>query len=368
MPSLRIDDGDHLTGNELNAMIIGINENGVYNGAHPSANSPPNASIYVSPYNIFISGTEYSSASQTNVAVPTGSYIADRKDILIYDKSETALAVVTGSEGDPAISPAFDPTEDVLIAELSIPSDSNNLPDANIEDQRVFTSSVNRVSKAGDTMTGNLEIDKTNPVLKLNATTGTGKVIFSSNDIEKMGLEIASDGNYMYIWDKIAGASCIGFNRTTGDINPVGNVDGVDISTHAASETSHQIRDYHLIGTDLTQGSVTNTTTETEIGYVGITANTVKTGIIIIATCHGLVFDSKTINVYLKFDDVTKISGVSQMGASYTGSFANYDYITLCWYQPITDSYFHGVSVTGLCSVASTDNAAYCDSILVFGV
>jgi len=141
MAGLKISDGDVLTGNELNVMIIGIDENGVYTGAHPSANSPPDTSIWFSPYNIFVKGNRYTKETQTNLPVASSAGIVDRKDIAIFDTSEKQLKIVQGAYpeiGEPAIAPAFDKDEDILIAEISIPSGAYYTSNDNIEDQRVF--------------------------------------------------------------------------------------------------------------------------------------------------------------------------------------------------------------------------------------
>lgn len=145
------------------------------------------------------------------------------------------------------------------------------------------------------------------------------------------------------------------------------------VNTSFSTELNENFNEVENIAKqDQTGGSVSNTTTETEVGEVLIPANTVKGGVMIVATGKGKSnFSSATFTIRLR-------TGTSATGTSNTvrktitrddidntSQGWTITYILSSEETWTTDTYVH---ITSQCSTSSSTSTGTCESITVLGL
>lgn len=160
MSSPEFADGNIIFDTDLNVIGAAIAGDGVLSGWTPSAHSPANMSVDIALGVGYVGSSKKETSETTNVAISAAHGSLPRRDIIIWDTSEGALAAVDGTpeavlpygEDDfknmkapkPPDLPASD---DILIAEIYVPSGTSAINAAKIWDKRFLLTQVREESQ-----------------------------------------------------------------------------------------------------------------------------------------------------------------------------------------------------------------------------
>jgi hypothetical protein len=137
--------GDPLFHVDYNAMVEGINQNGVLSGlAVSQKGAGADMSVDVATGSALIDEEKYTEAGVTNVAIDASEAGKHRKDTLIYDTATSAPIAIKGSSvvvSGNAVPPSVT-ADDILLAVVYIGDAVATITDANIYDGRIFISAI----------------------------------------------------------------------------------------------------------------------------------------------------------------------------------------------------------------------------------
>lgn len=142
-------DGQVVFDNDLEALLRAIEGTGILSGWTTDPHSPAGMSVDVAAGVGYVGSSKKETAETTNVAIAAADSTKARRDIIIWDKSESELAAVTGtaaailpygetdfkkmSSPSPPDIPADD---DILIAQVYIAAGTSSIVAANIWEKR----------------------------------------------------------------------------------------------------------------------------------------------------------------------------------------------------------------------------------------
>ena len=131
----------------------------VLSGLVPSEKGTPDMSIDVASGSCQIDGGIYTESSTVNVVISAANATYDRRDIIIYDKSASNPAVVTGVALEHPVSPSL-PDDDILLGIVHIPANATTIVNANITDKRIESALVGLCYVNHGTYVGNNTADR----------------------------------------------------------------------------------------------------------------------------------------------------------------------------------------------------------------
>ena len=137
--------GDPVHHCDWNAMVEGINQNGVLSGLVVSQHAAgADMSVDVAAGSALIDEEKYIESSITNLAIDASESGKHRKDTIIYDTATSAPAVIKGTSViiTSAAAPPSVTDGDILLAVVYIGDSVTEITDSEIYDGRIFISAI----------------------------------------------------------------------------------------------------------------------------------------------------------------------------------------------------------------------------------
>ncbi len=133
--------GDKTYHVEQNSMISSNGMNGVMTGLEVTAQGSPSMVLDVAAGECHVGNEVYTETATTNVTMGTAHATYARIDLICYDVSASAAAVVEGDAGTLPQPPDI-PDGDLLLALINIPAIDTTISNDQITDERIFIKPV----------------------------------------------------------------------------------------------------------------------------------------------------------------------------------------------------------------------------------
>ncbi len=143
--------GDKTYHIEQNSMIESNMMNGVMTGLSVTAQGTPSMILDVSAGECHVDNEVYTESSATTVTIGTADATYARFDLVCYDVSASAAAVVEGDAGTLPQPPNI-PDGDLLLALISVPALDTTISSGQITDERIFIKPVGIYIIASDVL------------------------------------------------------------------------------------------------------------------------------------------------------------------------------------------------------------------------
>ncbi len=149
--SMDYSSGDKTYHVEQNSMIASNGMNGVMTGLAVTAQGSPSMVLDVAAGECHVDNEVYTETATTNVTIGTAHATLPRLDIVCYDVSASAAAVVEGDAGTLPQPPDI-PDGDLLLALINIPAIDTTISNDQITDGRILIKPVGIYITASDVL------------------------------------------------------------------------------------------------------------------------------------------------------------------------------------------------------------------------
>ena len=149
--SMDYSSGDKTYHPEQNSMIASNGMNGVMTGLVVTAQGTPGMDLDVAAGECHVDNEVYIETATTNVTIGTAHATYARIDLICYDVSASAAAVVEGDAGTLPQPPNI-PDGDLLLALISVPAADTTISSDQITDERIFIKPVGIYITASDVL------------------------------------------------------------------------------------------------------------------------------------------------------------------------------------------------------------------------
>ena len=143
--------GDKTYHVEQNNMIDSNEMDGVMIGLAVTAQGTPSMVLDVSAGECHVDNEVYTETATTNVTIGTADTTYARFDLVCYDTSADAAAVVEGDAGTLPQPPDI-PDGDLLLALINVPASDTTISNDQITDERVFVKPIGIYTTASDVL------------------------------------------------------------------------------------------------------------------------------------------------------------------------------------------------------------------------